>query len=72
MGGRLTSHCELTLRASTACLVFVCRRCECTTRLYLKKGRGEQRVCKVYDSPCLPEEECLFQLSDGGVVDVKD
>jgi len=43
-----------------------------TTRLFLKKGRGEQRICKVYDSPCLPEEECLFQLSTGGVMDVKD
>ena len=25
-----------------------------TTRLYLRKGRGEQRICKIYDSPCLP------------------
>lgn len=40
-----------------------------TTRLYLKKGRGDQRVCKVWDSPNLPEGECLFQLSLGGVVD---
>lgn len=45
---------------------------QCTTRLYLKKGRGEQRVCKVYDSPCLPEEEIIFQLSNGGVMDIKD
>ena len=44
----------------------------CTTRLFLKKGRGEQRICKVYDSPCLPEEEALFQLGNGGVADVKD
>jgi DNA repair protein RAD51 len=28
-----------------------------TTRLYLRKGRGENRICKVYDSPCLPETE---------------
>ena len=27
----------------------------CTTRLSLRKGRGENRICKVYDSPCLPE-----------------
>lgn len=26
-----------------------------TTRLSLRKGRGEQRICKIYDSPCLPE-----------------
>lgn len=27
----------------------------CTTRLYLRKGKGENRICKIYDSPCLPE-----------------
>jgi RecA/RadA recombinase len=26
-----------------------------TTRVMLRKGRGEQRVAKIYDSPCLPE-----------------
>ena len=26
-----------------------------TTRLSLRKGRGEQRICKIYDSPCLPD-----------------
>lgn len=30
-----------------------------TTRLYLKKGRGDQRICKIYDSPCLPEAEAV-------------
>ena len=30
-----------------------------TTRLYLRKGRGEQRICKIYDSPCLPESEAV-------------
>ena len=40
-----------------------------TTRLFLRKGKGEQRVCKIWDSPCIPEGEAVFQLSDGGVVD---
>ena len=40
-----------------------------TTRLFLRKGKGEQRVCKMWDSPCIPEGEAVFQLSDGGVVD---
>jgi meiotic recombination protein DMC1 len=44
----------------------------CTTRLMLKKGRGEQRICKVYDSPNLPEAECVFQLAEGGVIDSKE
>ena len=26
-----------------------------TTRLSLRKGRGDQRICKIYDSPSLPE-----------------
>ena len=34
-----------------------------TTRLFLKKGRGETRICKIYDSPCLPESECLFAIN---------
>ena len=43
-----------------------------TTRLYLKKGKGEQRICRIYDSPSLPEAETTFQLSDGGIVDTSD
>lgn len=43
-----------------------------TTRLYLRKGKGEQRVCKIYDSPCLPEEEATFAISNEGIVDVTD
>jgi len=43
-----------------------------TTRLYLRKGKGEQRICKIYDSPLLPETECTFQLGLGGVGDPSD
>jgi meiotic recombination protein DMC1 len=28
-----------------------------TTRLYLRKGRGETRIAKIYDSPDVPEAE---------------
>lgn len=38
-----------------------------TTRLYLRKGSGKNRVCKVYDSPCLAEEEATFSLNDNGI-----
>lgn len=38
-----------------------------TTRLYLKKGRGESRVCKIYDSPCLPESEATFAITARGI-----
>ena len=43
-----------------------------TTRLYMKKGKGDQRICKIYDSPCLPESEGIFQLSEGGIIDTND
>lgn len=43
-----------------------------TTRLYFKKGKGETRICKIYDSPLLPETEAQFLLSDGGISDPKD
>jgi len=38
-----------------------------TTRLSLRKGRGEQRVCKIYDSPSLPEGDCVFEICNAGV-----
>ena len=43
-----------------------------TTRLYLRKGKGDQRICKVYDSPMLPESEATYQLGEGGVSDPCD
>ncbi|KAF3772790.1 DNA repair RAD51-like protein [Nymphaea thermarum] len=43
-----------------------------TTRLALRKGRGEERICKVISSPCLAEAEARFQISTEGVTDVKD
>ncbi|XP_047486964.1 DNA repair protein RAD51 homolog A-like [Penaeus chinensis] len=43
-----------------------------TTRLYLRKGRGETRICKIYDSPCLPEAEAMFGIYADGIGDAKD
>ena len=43
-----------------------------TPRLYLRKGRGETRICKIYDSPCLPESEAVFAINADGVGDAKD
>lgn len=42
-----------------------------TTRLFLKKGKGENRICKVYDSPCLPEGEATFAITTNGISDAK-
>jgi len=43
-----------------------------TTRLFLKKARGGLRIAKVYDSPSLPESECLFAISTDGIIDNKE
>ncbi|CDJ40865.1 DNA repair protein, putative [Eimeria tenella] len=42
------------------------------TRLYLRKGRAESRICKVYDSPSLPEGEALFAIGEGGIGDYEE
>ncbi len=41
-----------------------------TTRVFLKKGKGEQRIAKIYDSPLMPEAEATFQITPGGIDDV--
>lgn len=43
-----------------------------TTRLYLRKGRGESRICKIYDSPCLPESEAIYAIGKGGIEDYNE
>ena len=43
-----------------------------TTRLGLRKGRGEQRICKIYNSPCLAESDCTYEINAKGIIDVKD
>lgn len=42
-----------------------------TTRLYFKKGKGENRTCKIYDSPCLAEGEATFAITAHGISDAK-
>jgi len=43
-----------------------------TTRISMRKGRGELRVAKIYDSPDLPENEATFAITAGGLDDAKD
>jgi len=42
------------------------------TRLRLRKGRGANRVCQVFDSPSIPESEAQFSLGAAGVDDPVD
>ncbi|KAL7285422.1 hypothetical protein ACG7TL_000518 [Trametes sanguinea] len=40
------------------------------TRMYLRKGRAEERVAKLVDSPDKPESEASYKLDEGGWADV--
>ena len=40
-----------------------------TYRLYLRRGKKSSRVAKLIDSPDLPDNECIFFVSEAGVVD---
>ncbi|CEL92076.1 unnamed protein product [Vitrella brassicaformis CCMP3155] len=44
------------------------------TRLYLKKGKGQNRVAKIYDSPSMPDNiDAKFAITENGVSDeIKD
>jgi DNA repair protein RAD51 len=43
-----------------------------TTRLRLRKGRGENRIMTVYDSPTLPEADAQFAIGQQGICDCTD
>ncbi len=40
-----------------------------TYRMYLRRGKQGSRVAKLIDSPNLPDNECMFFVTDKGVVD---
>ena len=40
-----------------------------TIRIYLRKGKGEQRVAKMIDAPHLPEAEAVFTITEEGIKD---
>ncbi|KAK9238030.1 Rad51-domain-containing protein [Lipomyces kononenkoae] len=40
------------------------------TRIMLRKGRGEERVAKLQDSPDMPEREATYCIGKGGIQDV--
>lgn len=41
------------------------------TRLFFRKGKGETRICKIYDSPNLPEGEAMFAIGPGGIMNAE-
>ncbi|CAD7922336.1 unnamed protein product [Amoebophrya sp. A25] len=38
-----------------------------TVRLFFRKGKGDERIVKIIDSPNLPEAECTVQIFSGGI-----
>ena len=40
-----------------------------TIRVFLRKGKGEQRVAKMVDAPHLPEGEAVFSITENGITD---
>ena len=40
-----------------------------TYRMYIRRGKKGSRVAKLIDSPNLPDNECVFYVTDKGVVD---
>jgi DNA repair protein RadA len=40
-----------------------------TIRVYLRKGKAEQRVAKIVDAPHLPEGEAVFSITENGITD---
>ncbi|MDI6730854.1 MAG: DNA repair and recombination protein RadA [Candidatus Altarchaeum sp.] len=40
-----------------------------TYRIYLRKSKGNKRIARLVDSPCLPEGECVFEITANGIGD---
>ena len=42
---------------------------QATFRVYLRKSKGEKRIARLIDSPCLPEGETVFRVLPEGIRD---
>lgn len=42
----------------------------CTYRMYLRRGKKDSRVCKLIDSPDLPDNETVFMIETDGLRDI--
>ncbi|MFX1377322.1 MAG: DNA repair and recombination protein RadA [Promethearchaeota archaeon] len=40
-----------------------------TVRIFLRKGKGEQRIAKVVDAPNIPESDTVFTITEDGIKD---
>lgn len=42
-----------------------------TYRVYLRHSKGDKRVAKLVDSPCMPEGEAAFRITEKGIEDIE-
>ncbi|MFX0002014.1 MAG: DNA repair and recombination protein RadA [Candidatus Hodarchaeota archaeon] len=40
-----------------------------TIRIFLRKGKSEQRIAKVVDAPHIPESDAIFSITEDGITD---
>ncbi|MFX1327007.1 MAG: DNA repair and recombination protein RadA [Promethearchaeota archaeon] len=40
-----------------------------TIRIFLRKGKGEQRIAKIVDAPHIPESDAIFSITEDGIID---
>lgn len=43
---------------------------QATYRLYVRKSKGDKRIARLMDSPCLPDGEAVFRVTEKGIEDV--
>ena len=44
----------------------------CNTRVWLRRAKEGKRIAKVFDSPYLPENECVFRITQKGIEDAPE
>jgi DNA repair protein RAD51 len=71
IGGNILAHASTTRYVPNAVVDHVVVMPP-TSRLQLKKGKGNTRICRIYDSPCLPESEAQFAIQNNGIGDPEE
>uniref|UniRef100_A0A158R3X6 Meiotic recombination protein DMC1/LIM15 homolog n=1 Tax=Syphacia muris TaxID=451379 RepID=A0A158R3X6_9BILA len=71
IGGHILAHASTT-RIMLKKVGFFCENNNSTKTGKKLQGRGETRIAKIYDSPDMPENEAMFAISTGGIIDAKD
>ena len=78
IGGNIMAHASTTRFASTYIPIFIPFKKLIFNlrflllRLQLRKVRANTRICKIYDSPCLPESETHFAIHGNGIGDPEE